>query len=395
MSHKISKSTSSPNKTPGSKKGKIDYYFLFAVLALVVIGIVTLASAATIYAQKERGMASYFFYHQLIYGFGLGIFGGFIAFKLPLNFLRRASIFLVLLNIVLMFLIFIPGLGIAAGGASRWLNIGFTAFQPSEFLKLSFILYLAAWLGGLNSKKNDERSSKNAKISLIPFLCILGFVSGLLYIQSDGSTAAVVFSTAVIMYILADTPFLHIFYLGLIGAGGLFILIKFTAYRLARFIVAFESWKDPFVIRDPMGVGFHVKQALIAIGSGGLFGIGIGMSSQKIGQFLPEIMNDSIFVVIAEEGGFISALTVIILFFFIFWRCIHIAEVTKDKFGRFFVIGVGSWFCLQSFVNIGSMLGIVPLAGIPLPLISYGGSHIINELIAIGIVLNISKHNKA
>lgn len=377
---------------------KIDYYFLFAVLALAIIGIVAMMSAAAISAhdQGDSGKASYFFSHHLL-NFFIGIVCGLFAFFLPLNFFRKLSLTLVLLGILLMFAVAIPALNLSAGGAERWINIGVINFQPSEFFKLAFIIYFSAWLAGLKNKKNDShRSQKSINISFVPFLCILGLLVILIIkLQSDLSTLMVISFTAAIMYFLAGTPFLHTFYVFLIGVAGLFWFIRFEPYRLSRFMVVFNLWKDPFAIIDPMNTGYHIKNALITIGAGGLFGVGTGMASQNLIKFPPHITSDSIFAIIAYEGGFVFSFFVLTLFLFIFWRCFYIADRSKDNFAKLFVIGVGSWICLQAFINIGSMVGIVPIAGIPLPLISYGGSHIIAELIAIGIVLNVSKHNKA
>lgn len=384
-------------------KGKIDFYFLFGVLALIILGVLALASAASVYSQKELGTANYYLRHQIFYGFGVGIFFAIIAYFISISFLKKIAIFLVFGNIILMFLVFAPGIGIAAGGAARWLNLGFTTLQPSEPLKLTFILYLSAWLASLSGKKSGSsspgaaanRGKNNWQITLVPFLCILGFVLGLLYLQSDGSTLMVIFITSLIMYFLAATPFWHTLLLVLAGSGGLFLLIRFTSYRLERFLLMIESWKDPFMIKDPMGLGYQIKQALIAVGSGGLVGVGLGMSNQKIGQFLPHVMSDSIFTIYAEETGFIGSAILVFLFVFIFWRCVHIAGQLPDRFSSLCVVGIGSWFALQAFTNIGSMIGILPLAGIPMPFMSYGGSHILTESMAVGLVLNISRFRKA
>lgn len=371
--------------------GHIDYFLLAAVAGLLIIGILALASAASIYSQREVGKTAYFFTHQLIYGLGAGIILGFIAYKLPISFWKKTSFYFVLITLGLMFLTFIPGLGINVNGAPRWINFRFSTFQPAELLKLSFIIYLSAWLSGLAGKVKDKnKDRKNWRFTLLPFLFVLGLVAGLLYFQSDAGTLMLIFAIALIMYFLAGTPLWHTALIFLLGIFGLFILIRFTAYRLSRFNIMIESIKDPFLIKDPMGIGYQIKQALITIGSGGIFGLGLGMSNQKIGQFLPHIMSDSVFTIYAEETGFIGVSVMMALFFILFWRGFRVAGNSRDKFCQLFAVGVSSWFLLQALVNIGAMIGILPLTGIPLPFISYGGSHIVAELVATGILLNIS-----
>ncbi|MCX6765045.1 MAG: FtsW/RodA/SpoVE family cell cycle protein, partial [Candidatus Nealsonbacteria bacterium] len=280
-------------------------------------------------------------------------------------------------------LVFIPGIGVVSGGALRWLNVGFTTVQPSEILKLSFIIYLATWL---DSKLKEKKQFHDSKKTFIPFICILGFIFVLFYLQSNASTLILIFSIALSMYFLSSTPLWQSMFLGLGGAFGAAFLILFEPYRLNRLMVSLG------IIKDPMGLGYQINQSLISIGSGGFFGNGLGSSSQKLGSFLPQTMSDSIFSVFAEELGFIGAMMVLSLFIVIFIRCIRIGQKTEDKFSQLFVIGFGSWICLQAFINIGAMIQLIPLTGIPLPFISYGGSHIIMELIGAGVVLNISKN---
>jgi len=366
------------------KSCHFDYSLAIVVAALLILGILVLVSISAVFSQEKFGKTTYYLSHQIIYGLFLGILLGFIAFKIPLSWFRKWAWPLVLLNLILMILVFIPGIGVVSGGAPRWLNLGFVSFQPSEFLKLSFILYLSAWLVR-RTKKNPHKKNGDG-FTLIPFLIVVGVIAFLLSCQSDISTLGVIIGVALLMYFSVITPLWHIILIVLIFSGGILVLIENASYRIKRILVFLG------VENDPMGIGYQIKQALITVGSGGIFGLGLGRSKQ-IG-FLPQTMSDSIFAIYAEEMGFIGSLILVFLFLFFFWKVFKIAKSNSDKFSQLLAIGIGSWICIQALVNIGSMVGILPLTGIPLPFISYGGSHLIAELIGVGILLNISKTSK-
>lgn len=362
-----------------AKNYHFDYFLLGVVIILLLLGILVLASVSAAFSQEKFGRTTYYLFHQIIYGLIPGLVLGFIAFRIKLSVFKKWAWILVVINLVLMALVFIPKLGIISGGAPRWLNLGIVSFQPSEFLKLSFILYLAAWLA------SPIRSRKDWRSTLIPFLIVLGVITLLLTLQSDVSTLGVIVLVGVIMHFSATASFWHSILIILVSLGSLFALIKIAPYRMMRFQVFLGT------IKDPMGWGYQIKQTLIAIGSGGIFGLGLGMSSQKFG-FIPQTMSDSVFAIFAEETGFVGCLILILLFLIFFWQGFRIAKKSQDKFSQLFAIGLSFWICLQAFVNIGAMIGILPLTGIPLPFISYGGSHLVAELIGVGILLNISKN---
>ncbi|MCX6760249.1 MAG: putative peptidoglycan glycosyltransferase FtsW [Candidatus Nealsonbacteria bacterium] len=342
-----------------------------------------LAGVSSIFSQKDFDWSGYYFLHQLNWAIIPGLILGFTAFFIPVSFLKRTSFGLILFALFLMAIVLIPGIGIVSGGAPRWIDVGFTTLQPSEFLKLAFIIYLATWL---DSRLKEKKQVHNSKKTFVPFICILGLIFVLFYLQSNASTLILIFSIACLMYFLSGTPFWQSMLLGLGGAIGAVLLILLEPYRLNRLMISLG------MIKDPMGLGYQINQSLIAIGSGGFFGTGLETSAQKPGSFLPQTMSDSIFSVFAEKMGFLGAMIVLSLFIIIFIRCIRIAGKTEDKFSQLFVIGFGSWICLQAFINIAAMIQLIPLTGIPLPFISYGGSHIIMELAGAGIVLNISKN---
>ena len=371
------------------KEGRQPDYILIGVSAiLIVLGILILASVSASLSQERFGTTYYFLNHQLLFGLIPGVFLAFLAFRINLAFLKKWAPLLLLINIVFLAIVFLPKVGAGAGGAARWLNLGPISFQPSEFLKLTFILYLAAWLTSRTPQKltGAGQAKKTFSQTLLAFLIVIGLISLLLVFQPDISTLGIIGLVAALIYFLAGTPLWHSILIFLVGAGGLFSLIKLAPYRAARLLVFLK----PEI--DPMGISYQIKQALIAVGSGGIFGLGLGlgMFRQKL-WLLPQSMSDSIFAIFAEEGGFIGSSILIFLFLIFLWRGFKIAKLRGDKFSQLAALGITSWIVIQGFTNIGSMTGILPLTGIPLPFISYGGSALISELIGVGILLNISR----
>jgi cell division protein FtsW len=359
---------------------KLDSVIISSVAGLLLLGIFILASVSAITSQENFGNTTHYLFHQIMLGIIPGLILGAAAYFLPLKYLKKGAWIALLANLTAMALVFIPGLGIVAGGAPRWLNLRVISFQPSEFLKLTFILYVAAWLA--NPIREKE---KNFKYTLAPFLIIVALVAFLFTLQSDISTLAVTIAASLAMYFVADTPFWHTLLMSLAAASGAALLIVTSSYRTMRLKVMLG------LINDPMGVGYQIKQILIGIGSGGLAGLGLGMSNQKFG-FIPQTMSDSIFAIYSEETGFLGSLLLLSFFIVFLVRSFQIAKKSNDNFSKLFAVGFASWICLQAFVNIGAMVGIIPLTGIPLPFLSYGGSHIVIELIGVGILLNVSKN---
>jgi len=359
------------------KKNRPDYILLGVVGILLVLGILVLANVSAVFSQDKFDKPTYYLFHQILFGILPGIIAAFILYKISLAFIKKWSWLFVSVNLALMVLVFIPFIGIVSGGAPRWINLWFFTFQPSEALKLSFLIYLSVWL-------TTRKTNKDWKFTFFPFLVILGVVAFLLYLQSDLSTLIVIISVAGIVYFLSETPIWQMFTLIGLGTAFVWFLIKFVPYRMNRILVFLDPRKDP------MGIGYQIKQALIAVGSGGITGVGLGMSVQKYGR-LPQTMSDSIFAIFAEETGFIGSAILIILYLLLLWRGFKIAKESKDKFFSLFAAGISGWICIQAFINVGAMIGVLPLTGIPLPFIGYGGSHIITELAAVGLLLNISK----
>ena len=359
------------------KKHRPDPVLFGICVALVAVGILVLASVSASFSLQRFGTTFYFFVHQVLYGLLPGLLVGSAAFFVPLSLLKRLSLPILFLAVVLVGLVFIPGLGVRSGEALRWVSILGFSFQPSELLKPAFIVYLAAWLASRISQKE-----KNA--AFLPFAAILGAISVFLVAQPAISTLGIIGITGLAMYFFAGTPVWHTMVLVLTGLGGLFLLIKLAPYRLNRLAV----FLDPAL--DPLGKGYQIQQALIGIGSGGITGVGLGLSFQKFGS-LPEPIGDSIFAIFAEEIGLIGAVFLIFLFLAFAWRSFVIAQRVQDPFAKNAAIGIACWITVQAFINMGAMIGMLPLTGVPLPFISYGGSALIAELIGIGILLNISK----
>lgn len=362
-----------------------DYLLLGSAVALILAGIIILASVSAPFSQEKFGTPYYFIIHQLLYGLMPGLILGFLAFKINLARIKKLSLILLLANLVFLILVFVPGIGVKTWGASRWLNFGPLSFQPAEFLKLTFILYLASFLASKTELRRSVGAIDFGKTFII-FLAVIGLISFLLAVQPDISTLGIIILTALIMYFLANTPFWQSFLMFFLGAGGLFLLVKFAAYRFARLATFFNP------DADPLGQGYQIKQALIAVGSGGLFGQGLGLSQQKFG-YLPQTMSDSVFAIFSEEAGFIGAIILISLFLLFLYAGLRAAKRTANRFSRLAIIGITCWISMQAFINIASMIGIVPISGVPLPFISYGGSALIAELIGVGIILNISKEH--
>jgi len=365
---------------------KPDTVFLFLVFILIAWGSLTLASISFPFSLQRYGNSWYYFLHQLLLGLIPGALLAYLIFKTKLETLKKFSHYLFALNLILVLFVFLPKIGIETKGAKRWLGIGPVLFQPSELLKITFLLYLSAWLSNrIDLKNKGKKVSSQAFFVFLVVLIVLGL---LLNLQPDFSTLTIIFSAALVIYFISVPAWWHSFLI-VLGAAGLgAVLIKYAPYRFARVLPLL----NPEV--DPLGIGYQLKQALIAIGSGKLFGIdggfGLGLSQQKFG-FLPHPMTDSIFAIVGEELGFFGASLLVLLFlFFAFWG-FRVASRSKSHFGKLLAVGITSFITFQAFLNIGGIIGILPLAGIPLPFFSYGASHLITEMIGVGIILNISK----
>lgn len=347
-----------------------DSLLVFAVLALIVFGLVMLASASSHLGKTKFDDSYYYLKHQFYFGLLPGLAGLIAGSFIYYRHYQKWALILLLLTLILLLLVFTP-LGLRAGGADRWLRFGSFSFQPAELLKISFIIYLSAWL--------------QRKGGFIPFLIIMGAVAFLLLKQPATSTAALLMAAALITYFMSGIRLYQFFLATVIGAGVLILLIYLTPYRWERVI----TFLNPEA--DRQASGYHLNQALNAIGSGGLTGVGYGQSTTKI-KYLPEPIGDSIFAVIAEELGFVGALGQVALIMLFTGRMLVLARRSPDQFGYLLIVGFASLIALQSFVHIAAVSGVIPLTGMPLPFISYGGTGLFVFMTMTGIVLNISKY---
>lgn len=360
------------------ERGKIDKKLLVFLIAIVAFGLLMLLSASGPLGYQRFHDSAYFFKHQLLYGLLPGTIL-FIFFSwLDYRKLEKYASIALIGSIVLLILVYIPGLGMNFGGSGRWLNLG-VSFQPSEFVKIGFLVYVAAWLA-----KRHEREAKTLQEGLFPFLLSLGVVMILLILQPNTGSMAVIVGASLTAYFIAGAPVSWFLAVGAAAAGLVAFLIKITPYRAARFL----TFLHPEL--DPQGIGYHINQAYLAIGSGGLFGLGYGHSRQKY-LYLPEVAGDSIFAVIAEEMGMLVALMLVTVLGLLVHRIFVIGKATADPFGRFLAVGIGAWIGIQTFFNVASMIGLMPITGVTLPFISYGSSAFVAMSMACGIVASISR----
>lgn len=365
---------------PSSRHG-VDTALLLTILGLTVFGVIMVGSASAVVAEQVSGDPFFFLKHQLLYGGLAGIIAFLIGLFVPYRQWKFLAAPALLAAVILLILVFVPGLQVASGGAARWIGVGPITIQPSEIAKLAIIIYLAALL----EKKGED--IRDWRKSVVPFLVILALISGLIILQPDIGT---LFALTVITFAMVFAAGFRLQHLALIGLGGVAVfavLVSTARYRLARLFV----YLHPEL--DPQGIGYQINQALLAVGSGGLWGLGFGRSRQKY-QYLPEPASDSIFAIMAEELGFIRILLILAAFGFVAVRGYQIAAKAPDTFGRLLATGITSWIVIQAFINIGSIVALTPLTGIPLPFISYGGSALATLLFASGILLNISKHTE-
>jgi len=360
-------------------KAHVDYIFLALAMILLITGLVVMQSASVVLSFNRSGTNSYYFFHQVLYGGLIGLAIMFITSKINYHFWRKIIPVVLLVSLVLLALVKVPGLGLEANGASRWIAVGPIVIQPAEIAKLALIIYLAGWL------TEKRKHLQHFTYGLLPALSIIGLMSLLILWQPDIGSMLVVAATGFIMLFAGGVPLKQLFVLLSISTALLFIIIKLEPYRMNRLI----AFLDPE--HDPLGIGYQIRQARLAIGSGGLWGFGYGGSRQKY-NYLPEVMGDSIFAVAAEELGFVRILGIIVLMAAFIFRGIRISLRAPDQFGKMLTVGIITFFAVQTCINIGAIIGVLPLTGVPLPLFSYGSSSLVVSLAAIGIVLNISKN---
>ncbi len=362
------------------KTNRADKSLIVIIFLLLIFGLIMISSVSVVLSYKNFGYNYYYLTHQFVYGLLPGIIFMSILINVDYSFYKKQSRLFLILTIILLLIVFVPGFSFGAKGASRWVQMWGFSFQPSEFAKLTFIMYLASWLC------SKEREIKNFSEGLIPFIILVALMAIPLIMQPDLGTLIIIIAIAGSMYFVSGAKITHILSLSGLGAFAIFVMIKIAPYRMDRLMVFLHPELDP------KGIGYQINQALLALGSGGIFGLGFGHSRQKF-NYLPEPMGDSIFAVIGEELGFVGLFFLVLLFLFFAMRGYEIVKSAPDNFGKFVAIGITSWIVFQAFMNIAAITSLIPLTGIPLPFISYGASSLVSSLCGMGILLNISKHS--
>lgn len=360
-----------------------DGILIALVTGVSIFGLFVLLSASGPISYQHYSDPLYFLRRQILLGLIPGVALMFALSMMNAKRLQSLAMVSLVATIALLVSVFIPGLGHRVGGSTSWLNLGFARIQPSEFAKLTFLIYGAAWLSTRGSS-SEGRTIKGA----LPYVMAIASVMVLLILQPDTGTMSIIVGTALLMYFVAGAP-IH-WFLSMIGllVGAIAILINTSTYRVKRLLVFLHPEQDP------LGIGYHINQSFLAIGSGGWFGLGFGQSRQKY-LYLPEVQGDSIFAIMAEELGFFICMFFLIAVGLIVWRCIVIGKESGDSFLKFLSIGIGGWIAVQTIVNVASMSGLMPMTGVTLPFVSYGNSSTVSIFAALGIVLAISRHRRS
>lgn len=381
-------------------KHKPDYTLLITVFLLLLFGVIMVFDASIVFAHEQFGDSFHFLKAEILWVL-LGSIACYVAYKFDYHRLKKLAIPVILATLILLIAVFIPGIGIAANGSHRWINLGIGVLQSSEVAKLSFVIYLSAWLARTREKRSlknlGQAFSKHTREELLPFLIVLGVVGVLVMIEPDLGSTMIIGLTSLAIYFISGTDIIHTLGSILIVLV-LSLLAVFAAvlspYRLER-VTTFLPLLLRGEVDDPLGAGYQIKQILIAVGSGGLFGLGFGESRQKF-QYLVETtaVTDSIFAVIAEELGFVGSVLVLGMFALFMYRGYMITKHAPDRLGMLLATGITFWLGIQAVLNIAANVALIPLTGITLPFISYGGSSLIVTMAAVGILLNISSQTK-
>ncbi len=351
-----------------------DKFLILGILIMSLFGVLMVYDSSVAIAIRDFSNQYYYVFEQLKW-----LFVGSVVFcicsVIQYKIWYQLALPGLFATMFLLFAVFLPGIGVHALGAHRWINLGLFVLQPAELAKLAIVIYLSAWF---------SHPEKNRFFS---FLLLLLMTVGLVLLEPDLGTSIIILLIGICMYYFAGSPVHHLALLFPVIAGGVLVLALIAPYRVARLTTFLNPQSDP------LGSSYQIRQVLIALGSGGWMGVGIGKSRQKY-EYLPEANTDSIFAIIGEETGFIGAILTIGLFLFIIWRGFRIAVHAPDPFSRLLTLGISAWVAIQTLINLGAMVRIIPLTGVPLPFVSYGGSSFIILFAAMGIVLNISKYNR-
>ena len=360
------------------KPKNVDWRFLLVVAALLIFGLFILSSASFVVGEKKFNDPRHYLKEQLLKGVLIGIVGFLFFLKIPLELLKKYSFIFLIFSIGLLVLVLFPQLGLSHSGSTRWLSLGSISFQPSELLKLSFLIYLASWF--------ESRHKELQKFSsgLLPFLIIIGIIGFLLFLQPSMGTFSIIALSAVATYFAAGGQLRHLAIVGLSGLALLLVFIFLKPYAAERLRI-FLNPQD-----DIRGAAYQINQALTSIGVGGADGIGVNQN--LVSTYLPEPIGDSIFAVLAEKLGLFGVSFTLLLYFLFTIFSFRIALKSNEYFPKLLTVGITSWVVIQSFINIAAISGVIPLTGLPLPFISYGSSSLVITLSGAGIIANASRY---
>ncbi len=358
----------------------LDTVLFVCVAALVGIGLVMVFSASSATAYAEHGDIAYYLKRQLVW-LAVGLAGAYALYRTDYHFLKRAAPFLLVAATIGLLLVFVPHVGLGVNGGRRWIGASGLSLQPSEFAKLALVIYLATMLAS-----RGERITSLPR-GLVP-LCVPVVIMAMLVLKEpDMGTASLLVFTAFAMFFVAGARLAHLLTVTLATLPFAALTVLASPYRRARVFAFMDPWKDP------LNTGFHIVQSLLALGSGGLFGVGLGASRAKF-FYLPEQYTDFIFSVLGEELGLIGTLAVVALFLTLAYRAIRIALAAPDRFGFFLATGCAAMIVIQAFVNIGVVSSSWPVTGVPLPFISFGGSSLVVNLLAVALIANVGRHRR-
>ena len=357
---------------------KVDYTLLISVLVISIFGSIMIYSSSYIWAEYKYNDAFKFVKNQLLFLI-VGIILMIIVSKINYKIYYKKSNILLISCVILLILVLIPGIGTVRNGSRSWFGIGSFGIQPSEFTKLGLIIFISKYLS------KGDKVVKDIKKGVLPILGLLIFIFGLIMLQPDFGTGSIIVVTSIVLLFIGGVDFKFFLKIGAIGVVGVVGLILAAPYRLSRILSFLDPWSDP------LGSGFQIIQSLYAIGPGGLFGYGLGNSRQKH-FFLPEPQTDFIFSIISEELGFFGCLFVVVMFFIICYTGFKISRKSDDVFAKYVSFGIIFQISFQACMNLMVVTGLIPVTGVTLPFLSYGGSSLLITLIEIGIVLNISRY---
>lgn len=359
----------------------MDYLLLVAIAMLLIAGMLAVYSSSFAVGYHEFGDTNYYVARQAVFAL-IGVAAMIFFMRMDYRHLRTLSVPILGLALLGLIAVLVPGIGTEHNGAQRWIDTGPFSIQPSEFAKLAVVIYISAWLasrGGQISRFN---------IGFVPFVLIMGIIGGLIVAEPDMGTTIIIVLTASTLFFVAGAPLTHLGLLLGVGASISYLVINQRDYQIDRLV----SFVDPTA--DPQGSGFHIIQLLIALGSGGPLGLGWSESRQKF-FYVPGAHTDGVFAILGEELGFVGLMCILALFGFFVYRALRVALKTPDRFGMLLAIGIISWIAFQALINIGGITRTIPLTGVPLPFLSYGGSALITTMAAVGILLSISRYTES